>query len=388
MELAAGRRVHALIVDHALRPESAAEAERAAAIARDLGATAHVLRWTAPRKSQARSRQARHQLLADQARALGARRVFLAHTLDDQRETAWMREQRDAGARGLAAMGRLAPSPVWPEGRGLMIARPFLDVSRAALRAALIARGADWIEDASNADRAYERVRVRAALSDLNAADLAALDRRIVKAQAEEISLRCEAAALSAACAAPRPWGGFSLDRAAMLSAPRPAVLRALEAIAAAAAGRPDAPSSHAAGVLLDALIGGEAATAGGAMLTCKGVIGRDPGAAGRADGAGEAAPLALSPGETGVFDGRFEVSADAEPITVRALGKPAPALDGAPAALRAGLAAIMNAHGARLSVAGLQPSSAGRAVWLGENALTRQHYHAAPSAWFDEGWT
>ena len=55
-----GVALHALIVDHGLRPESAEEAADNADYARDLGAEPHILRWSSPRKNQAAARHARH----------------------------------------------------------------------------------------------------------------------------------------------------------------------------------------------------------------------------------------------------------------------------------------------------------------------------------------
>lgn len=67
-----------------------------------------------------------------------------------------------------STLGRLrewGPSPVWPQGRGLMLLRPLLDVRRADLRHLLLARGRTWIEDPANADPRYARSRARLALA-------------------------------------------------------------------------------------------------------------------------------------------------------------------------------------------------------------------------------
>ena len=89
-----------------------------------------------------------------------------------RRETVLMRAAAGSNWRGLAGMAPLAPVPLWPEGRGLMLARPLLGARREALRKMLRARGAEWIEDPANADPAFERVRARAALSALEAKGL------------------------------------------------------------------------------------------------------------------------------------------------------------------------------------------------------------------------
>ncbi len=76
--------------------------------------------------------------------------VLTAHNRDDQIETVLMRALRGAGARGLAALR--APSAVH---------RPFLELSRATLRAHADARALEWVEDPSNRSLDHQRNRVR-----------------------------------------------------------------------------------------------------------------------------------------------------------------------------------------------------------------------------------
>src|SRR5690606_21939616 len=128
-----GRRLLALTVDHRLHPDSGTWAAFAGAAARRLGADWRALVWDGPRPAvglPATARQARHRLLAEAARAAGARVILLAHTADDRAEAAWMR------AAGLRVGDPVpwSPSPVWPEGRGLMLLRPLLNARRAELR--------------------------------------------------------------------------------------------------------------------------------------------------------------------------------------------------------------------------------------------------------------
>src|SRR5690606_22184645 len=74
-------------------------------------------------------------------------------------EGEWMRREG-------STLGRLrewSPSPAWPEGRGLMLLRPMLDVRRADLRDWLAGEGAGWIDDPANDDLRFLRSRARAA---------------------------------------------------------------------------------------------------------------------------------------------------------------------------------------------------------------------------------
>jgi tRNA(Ile)-lysidine synthase len=160
-----GLKLSILTVDHGLRPEAAEEARRVHGWASSLGLSHHVLEWQGPKPGtgiQARAREARYGLMARWCRDNGAGMLLTGHTLDDQAETVLMRLGRTlspASLSGIAAEGH------W---EGLALLRPLLKVRREALRDYLTSIGQDWIEDASNDDRRYERVRVRQALAGLH----------------------------------------------------------------------------------------------------------------------------------------------------------------------------------------------------------------------------
>lgn len=150
-----GERLVAVTVDHGLRPDSAAEAQRAGELCASLGIAHTVRRWEGEKPMsglQAAARAARYRLLAEEA-ADGT--VLTGHTLDDQLETVAMRRARGPG-RGLSG---IAPATLY-EGRTWFV-RPLIARRRAELRAHLSASGLSWIEDPSNRDPRFERVRVR-----------------------------------------------------------------------------------------------------------------------------------------------------------------------------------------------------------------------------------
>ena len=86
-------------------------------------------------------------------------------TLSKEEVRMLMRIRQGSGWYGLAGMRAVSLSPVWPEGQGVWIARPLLGESRANLRQWLTGGGEVWAEDPSNANLAFERVRVRALLT-------------------------------------------------------------------------------------------------------------------------------------------------------------------------------------------------------------------------------
>lgn len=154
-----GGRIVGLIVDHALRPESAAEAAATEALLRRHGCDAETLRWAdaKPRTGlQEAARAARYRLLRDACRRRGILHLLVAHHADDQDETVAMRAARQSGADGLAGM---AGTVELPEVRLL---RPLLGIARSRLTATLLARAVPWLDDPSNADPRFERARLRA----------------------------------------------------------------------------------------------------------------------------------------------------------------------------------------------------------------------------------
>lgn len=160
----------AATIDHGLRPESAEEARSVGRICAERG-IAHVIeRWTEPPATglQQAARLARYRLLTAVAHVEGASIVLTGHTADDQAETFAMRKARADHGPGLSGIDEATLSA-----RSVWFVRPMLDARRADLRAWLSARELGWIDDPSNDDRAFERVRVRATLS---AADHAALN--------------------------------------------------------------------------------------------------------------------------------------------------------------------------------------------------------------------
>lgn len=154
----------ALTVDHGLRPESAAEARLVGRWLKARGISHRILRWQAPKpkaRLQAEARKARYELLTAWCRARGVLHLLLGHQRDDQAETLLMRLERGSGPDGLAAMPALA------ERDGVRLLRPLLDVPRARLIASLDAEGQAYVDDPSNRNPAFGRVRVRAALAAL-----------------------------------------------------------------------------------------------------------------------------------------------------------------------------------------------------------------------------
>lgn len=311
-------RLATAVIDHRLREGSAADSERAASFARDLGVEARVtpLQWQGENRAHEAARELRYAALCAAAREIGAHVITTGHTRDDQAETVLIRAERGSGLRGLAGMSAIAPAPIWPEGRGLWLARPLLGATRAELRAYLHERRAEWLEDPANENTVYARVRARQRLTALEAAGL---DPMRLAALAEHLQphVRAIDGAASALIAAAVRFEDDTaiLDRAAW-SGDHAVQQRALQALLAAAGAHARGPSSAQLEPLPQTIEQSSftGATLAGAQLTPRRgaiLITRDRGAlTGRADGAEAIAPLPLQPERETIWDKRLALTA------------------------------------------------------------------------------
>jgi tRNA(Ile)-lysidine synthase len=160
-------------------------------------------------------RQARYRFLESQASRLGANRIAVGHTLDDQAETFLLRLLRGSGGRGLSGI-----HPVKKAG----IIRPLLEARRAEIELYLRENDRDFRQDASNADRRFVRNRIRhEELPRLAAAYNPRLAESLARAASllrdEEAWMEAETEAALAAIASPS-GDEVQLDRRRLLERP------------------------------------------------------------------------------------------------------------------------------------------------------------------------
>ncbi|MDB5666270.1 tRNA lysidine(34) synthetase TilS [Cypionkella sp.] len=156
--------VEAITIDHGLRTEAAAEAAMVAQVCAGLGIAHQTSVWQRQDNTgnlMNRARQARYRLATDWAQARGLSHVAVGHTADDQAETFLIGLARQAGIDGLSGM-----RGSWEQG-GVTFARPLLSVPRADLRAYLVRQAITWVDDPSNDNAHYTRVKARNALAVL-----------------------------------------------------------------------------------------------------------------------------------------------------------------------------------------------------------------------------
>ena len=120
---------------------------------------------------QERARAARYRLLGEWIADRGLNALATAHHADDQAETLVMRLNRGSGVRGLAGMRPVAKVP----GSESPLVRPLLGWRRTELEAICASAGLTPVDDPSNADDQFERIRVRQALSENGWLDVTAV---------------------------------------------------------------------------------------------------------------------------------------------------------------------------------------------------------------------
>lgn len=155
--------IFALTVDHALRPESADEAIQVHNWFKERGIFHHTLRWDSqknPSNIQAKARKARYKLMADFCAGHGITSILVAHTSNDQAETLLMRLMRGSGLDGLSAIPIIRQIT-----DRVRIIRPLLDFTREELQEYLRTLKQEWIEDPSNKNTKFTRVKVRNLIS-------------------------------------------------------------------------------------------------------------------------------------------------------------------------------------------------------------------------------
>nr|WP_229754888.1 tRNA lysidine(34) synthetase TilS [Mameliella alba] len=307
-----GVRLRVVTVDHGLRPESADEAAMVARECAELGWPHTTLRWHWDGTGNKMDAARRGRLALIDAWRGSLSHVLMAHTRDDVAETFLMRLARGSGVDGLSAMS--ARRHVG----GMQILRPCLEMGRAELRHYLTVLKGRWVEDPSNDDPAYGRVRMRRLLADLQAEGLGAetLADTAARLRDDRLALAMRAATIWDGVGTQTGWGGLTLAPDWHEQVEPATQRRLLSAMLRFVSGADYAPRAEALEGLRDRLVSG----GGGTLHGCEVIHHR-----GRVlmfrEAAAVAEATAIAPGVT--WDGRWQVTTpDHAGRTIRALGE------------------------------------------------------------------
>ncbi len=246
-----GGEVLAVTVDHGLRSDSAVEAKLAQSRIKAIGIDGTILRWKNSQPSsgiQNAARIARYELMSGWCRRKGILHLLLAHHQEDQAETMLHRLGRQTGADGLAGMARIR------ETADIRLLRPCLNVSRNRLQAVVETKGVKWVEDPSNQDPAYARVRLRNLLPALEGEQISpvALGGTALRLAEVRQSMESQTASVLAKTTEMSSLGYARLDRVAIIDTEREIARRILERLLGTVGGNVYPARRHAADHLLD----------------------------------------------------------------------------------------------------------------------------------------
>jgi tRNA(Ile)-lysidine synthase len=275
-----GIRLWVATIDHGLRAESAAEAALVAQACTDLGLSHSTLKWDGwdgKGNLQASARAARHDLLGRWRGSV--QHIAFGHTEDDQAETVLMRLTRGSGVEGLSGMSarQTISDTALPnlDSSAWTLLRPLLPTTRAELRHYLRVLHIPYVDDPTNDDLTYDRVKARKVLDilaplGLTAQTLAQTATRMARART---ALEHRAADAAKLCIRAAHYD-VQLDRDAFAAIDRDTQLRLLARALQMVASNPYRPRAAPLEDLLDrALAGGDGVLHGGHVLARRGTL-------------------------------------------------------------------------------------------------------------------
>ncbi|MEK6733502.1 MAG: tRNA lysidine(34) synthetase TilS [Pseudomonadota bacterium] len=148
----------AFIVNHNLREESLKEAQSVKNLLDNCGFEVHIIDWEGIKPTsniQEAARLARYKLLTDFCHKNNITYLATGHQQNDQAENFIIRAEHGAGVYGLSGI------PETSSYNGITLIRPLLNFTKEELQNYLKHKNIKWIEDPSNNNERFARVRAR-----------------------------------------------------------------------------------------------------------------------------------------------------------------------------------------------------------------------------------
>ena len=153
------------IVDHKLRKNSTLEAKSVQKKLKNFSIKLNILTWKGvkPKKNiQSIAREKRYKLLTDAAKKYKIQNILLGHHLDDLFENFFIRILRGSGLQGLVSLGSEVQK------NNINLIRPLINIEKDDLVYISKFVFKSYIEDPSNEDDKFKRVKVRNLLKELS----------------------------------------------------------------------------------------------------------------------------------------------------------------------------------------------------------------------------
>ena len=154
------------LVDHKLRKESSSEAKKVINILKKISINCKILTWNGKKpiaNIQAMARNKRYSLLIQECKKNKIKYLLLGHHLDDLFENFLIRILRGSGLNGLISLNKNSKH----KDNNTEILRPLLDFEKKDLTYLSKKIFNFFIEDPSNKDENFKRIRVRNLLNSL-----------------------------------------------------------------------------------------------------------------------------------------------------------------------------------------------------------------------------
>jgi len=157
------------IVDHKLRKESTKEAKKVKRVLNYFGIKLEILTWNGKKPSsniQSLAREKRYNLLFSKCKSLKISNLITGHHLDDLFENFFIRMTRGSGLRGLVSLEK---KTIINE---INLIRPLLDFEKKDLEFISEHVFNFFIEDQSNNNNYFQRVKIRKIIKDFKTSGL------------------------------------------------------------------------------------------------------------------------------------------------------------------------------------------------------------------------
>ena len=146
------------IIDHKIRPESTKEAKKVKKILKQNFIEAEILTWKGKKPvkiKQSLAREKRYELLFAKCHKFKIKNILLGHHQDDLLENFFIRILRGSGLKGLISLDK--KSKVY----NINLLRPLIDCKKSDLEFASKHVFDFYVQDPSNKDEKYQRIRIR-----------------------------------------------------------------------------------------------------------------------------------------------------------------------------------------------------------------------------------
>ena len=157
------KNIHIVVVDHGLRKDSKEEALFVKEEAKKIGLRSQILIWKGKKpttKIQETARKKRYDMIFEYCKKNNISDLFVAHHLDDQIENFIFRMFRGSGIKGLTSFSNFYKID------GINLIRPLIEIPKSDLLIFAKKQKIKWVEDVSNANFAFDRIKIRNALGN------------------------------------------------------------------------------------------------------------------------------------------------------------------------------------------------------------------------------